>query len=112
MLLTLVMLGVLAGTYEALLRLVTDRAGEGRVGADNTVPVLDLDAMDIVRDKVGVGLDSEETGTVDPTTDGSLSEAISPMVCTWESADVRGKVETLLGLSEGDPEGPRDGDDE
>jgi hypothetical protein len=54
MLLTLVMLGVLAGTYEALLRLATDRAGEGRAGVDNTVPVLDLDAMDMVRDKVGV----------------------------------------------------------
>ena len=74
------MLGVLAGTYEVLLRLETDRAGEGRAGADNTVPVLDLDAMDIVRDKVGVLLDSEETGTVDPTMDGSLSEGVSPIV--------------------------------
>lgn len=81
MLLTLVMLGVLAGTYEVLLRLATDRAGEGRAGVDNTVPVLDLDAMDIVRDKVGVALDSEETGTLDPTMDGSLSEGISRILC-------------------------------
>jgi len=80
MLLTLVMLGVLAATYEALLRLATDRAGEGRVGIDNTVPVLDLDAKDIVRDKVGVALDSEETGTLDPAMDGSLSEGTSLIV--------------------------------
>jgi hypothetical protein len=81
MLLTLVMLGVLAGTYEVLLRLVIDRAGEGRAGVDNTVPVLDLDAMDIVRENVGVALDSEETGTLDPTMDGSLSEDISRILC-------------------------------
>jgi hypothetical protein len=111
MLLTLVMLGVLAGTYEALLRLATDRAGVGRVVVDNTVPVLDLDARDIVRDKTGVALDSEETGTLDPTMDDSLSEGTSRMVCMCECAEVRGKVETLLGLIEGDPEGTQDGDD-
>ncbi len=80
MLLMLVMLRVLAGTYEALLRLATDRAGERREGPDNTVPVLDLDAMDIVRDKLGVALNSEETGTLDPTMDGSLSEGTSRIV--------------------------------
>lgn len=57
MLLTLLMLGELAGTYEVLLRPPTERAGEGRAGADSIVPVLDLDARDIVRDKVGVALD-------------------------------------------------------
>ena len=104
MLLTLVMLGVLAGAYEALLRLATDRAGEGRAGPDNTEPVLDLDAMDIVRDKVGVALNSEETGALDPTIDGSQSEGTSRIVRTCEGAEVRGKVETLLGLTEGDPD--------
>lgn len=79
MLLMLVMLGLLAGTYEALLRLATDRAGEGRAGVDNTAPVLDLDAMDIVRDK-GVALNSDETGKLDPTMDGSLSEGTSRIV--------------------------------
>jgi hypothetical protein len=74
--------GELAGTYETLLRLATDRAGEGREWVDNRVPVLDLDAMDMVRDKIGVALDSEEIGTVDPTIDGSLSEGTSRIVCT------------------------------
>ena len=92
MLLTLVMLGVLAGTYEALLRLATDRAGEGRAGPDNIVPVLDLDAMDIVRDKVGVALNSVETGTLDPTMDDSQIEGTSCIVRTCEGAEVRGKV--------------------
>lgn len=103
----LVMLGELAGTNEALLRLATDRAGEGREGPDNTVPVLDLDAMDIVRDKVGVALISEETGTLDPPMDDSLSEGTSRIVWTCEGAEVRGKVETLLGLIEVDQEGVR-----
>jgi len=76
------MLGVLAGTYEVMLRLAIDLAGEGRAGVDNIVPVLDLDAMDIVRDKAGVAVDSEETGALDPTMDDSLSEGISPIVCT------------------------------
>jgi len=111
MLLTLVMPGELAGTYEALLRLAIDRGGEGRAGVDNTALVLDLDAMDIVRDKSGVALNSDETGTLDPTMDGSLSEGTSRIVRTCEGAEVRGKVETLLGLTEGDPEGTRDGDD-
>jgi hypothetical protein len=110
MLLTLVMLGVLAGTYEALLRLAIDRAGEGRAGVDSIAPVLDLDAMDIVRDKVGVELNSDETGTLDPTMDGSLSEGTSRIVRRCEGAEVRGKVETLLGLIEGDPEETRDGE--
>ena len=71
---------MLAGPYEVL-RLITDRAGEGWAGVDKTVPVLDLDAMDIVRDKVGVELDSEETGTLDPKMDGALSEGTSRKVC-------------------------------
>ena len=82
MLLTLVMLGVLTGTYEALLRLATDRAGEGRAGPDDIVPVLDLDTMDIVREKGGVALNSEGTGTLDPTMDDSLTEGTSCIVRT------------------------------
>ena len=60
--------------------------------------------MDIVREKVGVALNSEGTGTLDPTMDDSQTEGTSCIVRTCEGAEVRGKVETLLGLIEGNPD--------